>query len=49
MPSMARISKRLVTLDQNVTLEVPVEDLAVHEPDYKHLDRLPQGDGVHAR
>ena len=34
---MARISKRLVTLDQNVKLEVPVEDLAVHEPDYKHL------------
>ena len=43
---LARISKRLVTLDQNVKLEVPVEDLAVHEPDYKHLDRLPQGDGV---
>jgi DNA polymerase-1 len=34
---MARISKRLVTLDQNVPLEVPVEDLAVHEPDYKLL------------
>src|SRR6185369_845515 len=34
---LARISKRLVTLDQNVALEVPVEDLAVHEPDYKHL------------
>jgi DNA polymerase-1 len=34
---MARISKRLVTLDQNVPLEVPVEDLAVHEPDYKNL------------
>src|SRR5881394_79827 len=33
----ARISKVLVTLDQNVKLEVPVEDLAVHEPDYKHL------------
>src|SRR6188472_3870132 len=33
----ARISKRLVTLDQNVKLEVPVEDLAVHEPDYKLL------------
>src|SRR5215211_848318 len=33
----ARISKRLVTLDQNVTLEVPVEALVVHEPDYKHL------------
>jgi DNA polymerase-1 len=34
---IARISKRLVTLDQNVDLEVPVEDLAVHEPDYKLL------------
>ena len=34
---IARISKRLVTLDQNVKLDVPVEDLAVHEPDYKHL------------
>ena len=34
---LARISKRLVTLDQNVELEVPVEDLAVHEPDYKNL------------
>ncbi|MEX0751541.1 MAG: DNA polymerase I [Xanthobacteraceae bacterium] len=33
----ARLSKRLVTLDQNVPLEVPVEDLAVHEPDYKRL------------
>src|SRR5216684_947205 len=34
---LARVSKRLVTLDQNVKLEVPVEDLAVHEPDYKLL------------
>src|SRR5262245_44881733 len=34
---MARISRKLVTLDQNVPLEVPVEDLAVHAPDYKHL------------
>jgi len=33
----ARISKRLVTLDQNVDLAVPVEDLAVHEPDYRKL------------
>ncbi len=33
----ARISKVLVTLDQNVTLEVPLADLAVHEPDYKLL------------
>src|SRR3954464_15623615 len=34
---LARVSKRLVTLDQNVDLEVPVADLAVHEPDYKNL------------
>src|SRR5688572_6010976 len=33
----ARISKTLVTLDQNVALEVPVEELAVHEPDYSRL------------
>jgi DNA polymerase-1 len=33
----ARISKRLVTLDSHVPLEVPVGDLAVHEPDYKKL------------
>ena len=34
---IARISKRLVTLDQNVPLEVSVDQLAVHEPDYKNL------------
>src|SRR6185295_6957650 len=33
----ARISKVLVTLDQNVKLEVPLADLAVHEPDYRLL------------
>ncbi len=33
----ARLSKRLVTLDQNVPLDVAVDELAVHEPDYKHL------------
>ncbi|MFZ0354251.1 MAG: 5'-3' exonuclease H3TH domain-containing protein, partial [Pseudolabrys sp.] len=33
----ARISKKLVTLDDRVPLEVPVENLAVHEPDYKTL------------
>ena len=33
----ARLSKKLVTLDQNVPLDVAVDDLAVHEPDYKHL------------
>src|SRR6201987_443509 len=34
---MARLSKRLVTLDAHVALEVPLAELAVHEPDYKHL------------
>ncbi|MBI1204698.1 MAG: DNA polymerase I [Rhodopseudomonas sp.] len=34
---IARISKRLVTLDQNVPLDVEVDQLAVHEPDYRHL------------
>ncbi len=34
---IARISKRLVTLDKNVPLDVPVDQLAVHEPDYKNL------------
>src|SRR5471032_2109710 len=34
---LARVSKRLVTLDQNVPLAVPVEELAVHAPDYKNL------------
>ncbi|MGH6728112.1 MAG: 5'-3' exonuclease, partial [Pseudolabrys sp.] len=34
---LARISKRLVTLDQHVPLDVAVDQLAVHEPDYKHL------------
>ena len=34
---IARISKKLVTLDQNVPLDVPVDALAVHEPDYKTL------------
>jgi DNA polymerase-1 len=33
----ARLSKKLVTLDQHVTLDVPVDDLVVHEPDYKNL------------
>src|SRR5690349_4610107 len=33
----ARISKKLVTLDGHVNLEVPIGDLAVHEPDYKRL------------
>ena len=33
----ARISKVLVTLDDKVKLEVPLADLAVHEPDYTRL------------
>jgi DNA polymerase-1 len=33
----ARISKRLVTLDRHVPLEVPVEALAVHDPDPRRL------------
>jgi DNA polymerase-1 len=33
----ARLSKKLVTLDDNVKLDVPIGELAVHEPDYKAL------------
>src|SRR5580704_11704381 len=33
----ARLSKQLVTLDDRVKLEVPLADLAVHEPDYTRL------------
>ena len=33
----ARLSKKLVTLDDHVALDVPIGDLAVHEPDYKRL------------
>jgi DNA polymerase I len=33
----ARLSKKLVTLDDHVALEVPLADLAVHEPDYERL------------
>src|SRR3954467_4204199 len=33
----ARISKKLVTLDDKVALEVPLAELAVHEPEYKKL------------
>src|SRR6516162_7714777 len=33
----ARLSKKLVTLDDRVTLDVPIGDLAVHEPDHKRL------------
>jgi DNA polymerase I len=34
---LARISKKLVTLDDHVKLDVPIDDLAVHEPDHKRL------------
>ncbi len=33
----ARLSKRLVTLDQHVALDVPVDELAVHPPEYSRL------------
>src|SRR5256714_14360952 len=33
----ARLSKKLVTLNDRVPLAVPIEELAVHEPDYKRL------------
>ena len=33
----ARLSKKLVTLDDRVKLDVPLADLAVHPPDYKRL------------
>jgi DNA polymerase-1 len=33
----ARLSKKLVTLDDRVKLDVPIDDLAVHEPDHKRL------------
>src|SRR4029450_4857136 len=33
----ARLSKQLVTLDDKVKLDVPLGELAVHEPDYKRL------------
>jgi DNA polymerase-1 len=33
----ARLSKKLVTLDEHVKLDVPIGDLAVHEPNYKLL------------
>src|SRR5580704_13564037 len=33
----ARMWKKLVTLDDHVKLDVPIGDLAVHEPDHKRL------------
>ena len=46
---LARISKRLVTLDQNVPLDVPVDELARARAGLQEPDRLPQGDGVQRR
>jgi DNA polymerase-1 len=34
---LARLSKKLVTLDAHVKLDVAIGDLAVHDPDYKRL------------
>jgi DNA polymerase-1 len=34
---LARLSRKLVTLDDKVKLDVPLADLAVHEPDHKRL------------
>lgn len=33
----ARISRKLVQLDDRVALDVPLDDLAVHDPDARHL------------
>jgi DNA polymerase-1 len=33
----ARISRKLVTLDRHVPLDVPIADLAVHHPDHRRL------------
>src|SRR6202050_1449809 len=43
----ARMSKKLVTLDGHVKLDVPIGDLAVHEPDYKRLVGFLQAMGFH--
>ncbi len=34
---LALLSKKLVTLDDHVKLDVPLADLAVHAPDHRHL------------
>src|SRR5437660_4772515 len=33
----SRLLKRVITLDANVKLDVPLADLAVHDPDYRRL------------
>jgi DNA polymerase I len=35
--AMARLSKQLVVLDKNVPLHIPLDDLAIHEPEPKNL------------
>ncbi len=34
---IARLSYKLVTLDDHVPLDVPIADIAVHDPDYRRL------------
>ena len=41
----ARMSKKLVTLDDRVPLDVPIENLGVREPDYKALITFLKGMG----
>ena len=41
----ARISRKLVLLDDKVALDVPLDELAVHEPDARKLIAF-QGDGI---
>src|SRR5664279_1450526 len=42
----ARISRKLVLLDDKVKLDVPLDELAVHEPDARKLIAFFEGDGV---
>ena len=43
---IARISKRLVTLDHNVPLDVPVDRARGARARLQEPDRLPEGDGI---
>ncbi len=42
----ARLSRRLVTLDEAVPVPVPLDALGLPKPDPEKTRRLPQGDGV---
>ncbi len=42
----ARLSARLVQLDENVPLDEPIEDFAARDPDPRRADAVPEGDGV---